>query len=116
MTMQPSTNKQFATDAQYWIEIRHQDHCAFCRDAVRQDCASAPKDASKRRVRVAQFIYFMEAIDYAQGLQKVGVQCWLRKPRFVSGGIESDYSHYDLKPLLQTPIVLDGRAGMAVQG
>lgn len=113
--MQPSTNKQFATDAQYWVEIRHQDHCSYCKDAVREDCASAPKDADRRRVRVAQFIYFMEAIDYAQGLQKAGVQSWLRKPRFVGNGqIESDYSHYDLKPLLQTPIVLDGQPGVAL--
>jgi hypothetical protein len=119
--MQPSSHKQFAYDAQYWIEVRHQDHCAFCKDAVRNDCASAPKDAPTRRTRVAQFIYFMEAIDYAQALQKAGVQCWLRKPRYktIENGnrervIESDYSHYDLKPLLQSPIVLDGKPGVAV--
>lgn len=110
--MQPSTHKQFATDAQYWIEIRHQDHCSYCKDSVRKDCASAPEGADRRRVRVAQFIYFMEAIDYAQMLQKAGVQCWLRKPRFVMDVIESDYSHYDLQPRLQTPIVLDGQAGL----
>ncbi len=112
--MQPSTNKQFAADAQYWIEVRHQDHCSYCKDAVRSDCASASDDAARRRVRVAQFIYFMEAIDYAQGLQKHGIQSWLRKPRFTQNGIESEYSHYDLQPLLKTPIVLDGRAGEQV--
>lgn len=67
------------------------------------------------RVRVAQFIYFMEAIDYAQSLQKAGVQSWLRKPRLTENGIESDYSHYDLKPALQTPIVLDGKPELPVQ-
>lgn len=92
--MQPSSGKQFTHDAQYWVEIRHQDHCAFCKDAARTDCASAPKDAGKRRVRVAQFIYFQEAIDYAQALQKAGVQSWIRKPRFVGDTIESEYSHY----------------------
>ena len=52
--MQASSNKQFEHDAQYWVEVRHQDHCAFCKDAVRNDCARAPKDAPKRRTRVAQ--------------------------------------------------------------
>jgi len=110
--MQASSNKQFEHDAQYWVEVRHQDHCAFCKDAVRNDCASAPKDAPKRRTRVAQFIYFMEAIDYAQALQKAGIQCWLRKPVYktIENGnrarvIESDYSHYGWEPRLQTPIV-----------
>jgi hypothetical protein len=67
------------------------------------------------------FIYFMEAIDYAQALQKAGIQCWLRKPVYktIENGnrkrvIESDYSHYDLKPRLETPIVLDGKAGIEV--
>lgn len=112
--MTHSSNKQFQQDAQYWVEVRHQDHCAYCKDAVRQDCASAPKGAERRRVRVAQFIYFMEAIDYAQSLQKHGVQSWLRKPRFTQNGIESEYSHYDLSPKLQTPIVLDGKPGLQV--
>jgi hypothetical protein len=111
--MTHSSNKQFQQDAQYWVEIRHQDHCSYCKDGVRHDCATAPKEI-KRRTRVAQFIYFMEAIDYAQALQKSGVQSWLRKPRFTQNGIESDYSHYDLKPLLQTPIVLDGSVGQPV--
>jgi len=118
--MTPSSNKQFQEDAQYWVEVRHHDYCAYCKDvnATRPDCATAPKDAPKRRTRVAQFIYFMEAIDYAQALQKSGVQSWLRKPTFktIDGKtvIESDYSHYDLKPRLQTPIVLDGTAGLPV--
>ena len=110
----PSSDKQFHQDAQYWVEIRHQDHCAYCKDSVRNDCASAPRDAPTRRTRVAQFIYFMEAIDYAQALQKSGVQSWLRKPRFVGEKIESEYSHYDLTPRLQTPIVLDDNPGLAV--
>lgn len=97
--MQPSSGKQFTHDAQYWVEIRHQDHCAFCKDAVRTDCASAPKDAGKRRVRVAQFIYFQEAIDYAQALQKAGVQSWIRKPRYAGKRIESEYSHYPVSLL-----------------
>lgn len=112
--MQASTQKQFLTNAEYWIEIRHQDHCGFCKDAVRSDCASAPKDAARRRVRVAQFIYFMEAIDYAQMLQRSGIQSWLRKPRFTANGTESDYSHYDLQPRLSTPILLNGKPGEPV--
>jgi len=110
----PSSNKQFQHDAQYWVEVRHQDHCAYCKDSIRMDCASAPKDAPTRRTRVAQFIYFMEAIDYAQALQKAGVQSWLRMPRFTADGVESDYSHYSLEPRLQTPIVLDDKPGIPI--
>jgi hypothetical protein len=109
--MTPSSNSQFQHDAQYWVEVRHQDYCAMCKDAVRMDCATAPKDAPKRRTRVAQFIYFMEAIDYAQALQKAGVQSWLRKPVFktIESGnrkrvIKSDYSHY--------PVNADGKPGL----
>lgn len=117
--MKTSTHKQFFQDAQYWIEIRHIDHCAYCRESGqdRKDCATSPA-VLNQRIRVAQFIYFMEAIDYAQGLQKHGVQSWLRKPRFVGqNGIESDYSHYPVKDgkpdgLLQTPVVPDGNPGM----
>ena len=62
------------------------------------------------------FLYFMEAIDYAQECQRRGVPVWLRKPRYVGNRTVSEYSLYvvtDGRPaVLQTPVLLDGKAGL----
>jgi hypothetical protein len=84
---------------QYWIEIDHSDTCDLCSHG-RTDCASGKPH---QRIRVAQFLYFMEAIDYAQALQAHGVQCWIRKPIYVGmpdngkQKTKSEYSHYPAK-------------------
>jgi hypothetical protein len=101
---------------EYWVEVNHSDLCDMCSHGT-PGCALGKPD---QRIRVAQFVYFMEAIDYAQECQRRGVRVWLRKPRFVSFPKErtvSEYSLYDVKDgkpagLLQTPIVLDGKPGI----
>jgi hypothetical protein len=78
---------------QYWVEVNHSDLCAICREG-RTDCATGRQN---QRIRVAQFLYFQEAIDYAQECQRRGVRVWLRKPRYVSFPRErtlSEYSEY----------------------
>ena len=65
-----------ANKMEYWVEVNHSDLCATCREG-RRDCALSRPN---QRIRVAQFLYFMEAIDYAQDCQKRGVRVWVRKP------------------------------------
>jgi hypothetical protein len=91
---------------EYWVEVKHVDVCSSCRDGA--PC----QRRTSRRVRTAQFLYFMEAIDYAQECNRRGVSVWLRKPTYIGTRIKSEYSFYDAsaKPM-QTPIVLDGKAG-----
>jgi hypothetical protein len=82
---------------EYWVEVKHSDLCATCREG-RTDCALGRPN---QRIRVAQFVYFMEAIDHAQECQRRGVRVWLRKPRYVSFPRErtvSEYSEYSEKP------------------
>lgn len=89
---QESTAKQFLKESEYWVEVRHEDYCGFCKDGIRKDCALAPSDL--KRVRVAQFIYFTEALDYAQTVSKRGVSAYVRKPRFQDGKTHSEFSFY----------------------
>jgi hypothetical protein len=111
------TNKSAATKMEYWVEVNHSDLCTMCRDGM-PGCASGRPN---QRIRVAKFLYFMEAIDYCQDAQRKGVQTWLRKPRYVSfptARTKSDYSHYPVKDgkpdgILTTPIILDGKPGKA---
>jgi hypothetical protein len=106
--------KNTATKMEYWVEVNHSDVCAMCRDRV-PGCATGKPG---KRIRTAMFLYFMEAIDYAQECQRRGVPVWLRKPRYIGNDrTVSDYSLYpvkDNKPagLLRTPVVLDSRPGV----
>ena len=52
---------------------------------------------------MAQFVYFMEAIDYAQECQRRGVRVWLRKPRYVSFPRERTVSDYSVYPAKSEP-------------
>jgi len=81
-----------ASKMEYWVEVNHSDLCATCREG-RTDCALGRPN---QRVRVAQFLYFQEAIDYAQECQRRGVGVWLRKPRYVSFPRERTVSEYSL--------------------
>lgn len=104
--------RKTANKMEYWVEINHSDVCDNCSHGY-YHCASGRPNL---RIRVAQFLYFMEAIDYAQDCQRKGIRAWLRKPRYVSFPKErtmSEYSLYDVPAkLLQTPVVLDGKPGI----
>lgn len=90
-----SSAKQFLKDARYWVEVEHKDICATCKQGMGDQCALAPVDATKHRTRVAQFIYFLEALDYVAECNKRGVSVWLRKPLFKLDKVESEYTFYD---------------------
>jgi hypothetical protein len=114
--MQLHLEEGMNTKMEYWVEVNHSDICSMCRDGV-PGCASGKPG---KRIRTAQFMYFMEAIDYAQECQRRSVPVWLRKPIYVGNDrTKSEYSLYpvrDSKPagLLQTPVMLDGQPGVSL--
>lgn len=81
---------------QYWVEVNHTRTRWFGRP-VAQSVRPSRHIAQRS---LAQFLYFQEAIDYAQECQRRGVRVWLRKPRYISFPRErtlSEYSEYPAK-------------------